>query len=353
LHAEDPKNMRFMVRQRHGSSARWVPAVVCFVTLLLSSARSSFAADPPATPPVPGIFESNMDRIFADGRADIRVVFGYDNYEGIKEPNDPARSKQFMRYLTSRSFALIAPTPELAASLGVPEDAANVRAYSGKTVDGRWLRVALIWSSLTTSTARNIGAGYIDQFKWSKVALNFMKKACAESEVMIYVGHSRGGGGPDTFPPEVLAGPNTRSQQVDYSYYRRNRPGLAALESTFAKAENVAPVIVWTGCQAHQHFCGWLTGYLSKKSQPTSLILSTRLTNHIPGAPEIVDTDESLMAAVSMMEALIFRESQPVLEKRLVNCEIPEKYDAFKPLWKITNVPGTKAKATDAVAAGQ
>src|SRR5262245_33497447 len=134
--------MRFDTRQSQAGRTLRAVAHACVAVLLFSSVRVSRAADP--SPPAPGIFEANMERIFADGRADIRVVFGYDNNEGIVEPNDPARSRQFTNYLLSRSFAPITPTAELAASLGVPVDAANMRAFSGTTEDGRRMRVALI-----------------------------------------------------------------------------------------------------------------------------------------------------------------------------------------------------------------
>jgi hypothetical protein len=328
------------------------------VTLVLAFAAALFLADlaraADAPPASHGLFESSMDRVFADGRADIRVVFGYDNYEGLKDPCDPARAKHFIQYLTSRSFAPIAPTPQLASDLGVPEDALsqNMRVFGGMTVDGRRMRVALIWSSLTTSTAKNLGCDYSKQLVWSNVALNFMRKANMDSEVMMYVGHSRGGGGPDTYPPITLTGPNAAIQQVDYGYYRRHEPGLVAIESSFAKSENTPDFIMWTGCLSHDHFIGWLSSAVGGKHHPTSLILSTRLTNHIPGAPDIKETDESVMAAVSLMEALIFRQSQPVFEKSLLDCEIPEKCDALKPLWKITTLPGKKTPEPTAELAG-
>jgi hypothetical protein len=220
------------------------------------------------------------------------------------------------------------------------------------TQDGRRMRVSLIWSSLTTSTAKNLGCDYAQQQVWSKVALNFMRKANMESEVMMYVGHSRGGGGPDTYPPVTYTGPNAPVQEVDYGYYRRNQPGLNSLESSFAKSETTPAFIVWTGCKSYNSFSGWLHSAVGGKHHPTCLLLSTRLTNHIPGAPNIHETDESLMAAVSLMESLIFRETQKEFEERLLACEIPEKCDVQKPLWKVSIVPGKKAAETSTVVAG-
>jgi hypothetical protein len=336
---------RMEYRQHRGPAN----VVRAFVAVVWLAASSFVAAEAPASA---GIFESNIDRIFADGRADIRVVFGYENYEELKDPCDPGRAKHFMKYLTSRSFLPIAPTPELAQALGVPGEDGNWRAFGGMTKDGRRMRVSLIWSSLTTSTAKNLGCDYTRQQAWSRVALNFMRKANMESEVMMYVGHSRGGGGPDTYPPVVLSGKNAPVQQVDFGYYRRNQPGLNSLYSSFAKSETTPAFIVWTGCKAHNHFSGWLSSLVGSKQHPTCLLLSTRLTNHIPGAPDIKETDESLMAAVSLMESMIFRETQSEFEKRLLDCEIPEKCDPQKPLWKVTLVPGKNPVETNSIVAG-
>lgn len=311
------------------------------------------AADaPPAAEPVQDAFQANVDRIFADGRADIRVTFGYDNYEGLKDPCDPERAQQFMKYLTNRSFAPIAPTPDLAQALGVPEDSANVRAFGGMTTDGRRMRVALIWSSLTTTTSKNIGSEYSKQLAWSGVALNFMRKSITDSEVMIYVGHSRGGGGPDTYPPVTLSGPNVGIQQVDFAYYRRNIPGLLALEPTFERAQNTPGIILWTGCNSQQKFGSWLAARVGGKPNPTSLILATRLTNHIPGAPTIGDADEAIMAAVTLMEAIILRHTRSEFERRLWECEIPDLRHPETPEWKVTLLPGRKPATAKSGLAG-
>jgi hypothetical protein len=58
------------------------------------------------------------------------------------------------------------------------------------------------------------------------------------------------------------------------------------------------------------------------------------------------------MAAVSLMESMIFRETQREFEKRLLDCEIPEKCDPQRPLWKVTLVPGKNPVETNSIVAG-
>jgi hypothetical protein len=329
-------------------------AIVALCLAVLSLASTTAIGAPPAAP---DLFQPTIDRLFlGDGCADVRVIFGYENYEGLKDPCDPARAQHFMKYLVARSFEPVEVTPDLARELGVPGEMQNLRVFQGAGDGGRKFRVSLIWSSLTSSTAKNIGSEYARQLVCSGHALKFMQKAASEAEVMIYVGHSRGGGGPDTYPPETLKGPNVAPQVVDFAYYRRTQPGLASLGSSFAKSPSTPSFIVWTGCLSHNHFFSWLNSAVGGKSHPTCLVLSTRLISHVPGAPQIGEYDEALMTAVNTMETLMHRLSQRDLEQRLQTCEIAELRDPFKPAWKVTMLPGKKltpAPASAPVAAGE
>lgn len=307
---------------------------LCLASLTLSVFSAPAAED---------LFQPTIDRLFlGDGCADVRVIFGYENYEGLKDPCDPGRSQHFMKYLAARSFEPVEVTPDLARELGVPVEWQNLRVFQRPGDNGRKFRVSLIWSSLTSSTSKNIGSEYARQLVCSGHALKFMQKAASEAEVMIYVGHSRGGGGPDTYPPETLKGPNVAPQVVDFAYYRRTQPGLASLGSSFAKSPDTPSFIVWTGCLSHNHFFSWLNSLVGGKNHPTCLVLSTRLISHVPGAPQIGEYDEALMTAVNMIETLMHRQTQRELEQRLQSCEIAELRDPLKPAWKVTMLPGKK-----------
>lgn len=312
------------------------------VTALWLMVGSFLHAAPP--PSANGDFAANLQRAFADdGCADIRVIFGYDNYEELKDPCDPARSKHFMQYLAAKGFVAVAPTPELAEELGVPTDAQNLRICEGLGVHGQRLRVAIIWSAASSSTAMNLGIGRAKQFACSTEALKFMQKAAAESEVMIYVGHSREGGGPDTFPPETLDGSNLKPQIVDFAYYRRERPGLAALAPSFQKSSSTPLFIAWASCSSQRHFGGWFSSLLGGKNHPTCLVMSNRLIRYKFWLSEIEDNDEGLMLAANMVEALMWGPTQRAFEERLLNCEMHEVRDASRKAWKLTTIPGRRS----------
>lgn len=295
-------------------------------------------------------FESNLQRVFADdGCADVRVIFGYDNSYELKNPSDPGRSQRFMKALVARGFRYVKPTPELAEELDVPLDAPNLRILEGMSSKGQIIRVSLMWSSATLSTAYNIGAGAPEQFRRSMEARKFMQRAAMSAEVMIYVGHSRGGGGPDTFPPHIKTGGGVKSQAVDFSYYRANTPGLDTLEPCFVKSPATPYFIVWTGCKSHPLFSPWFANILGKKDHPTCLLLSTRLIWFLP-QEETIGSDECLMAGLNMMEALLWQPRRSSFELRLKDCEIDEKRVPEKPAWKLTVVPGRPATTAPAIA---
>lgn len=309
--------------------------------LALLAAASVAAKD---LPPANENFADNIQRVFSDDRqADIRVIFGYDNYEDMKDPNDPGRARNLMDYLTNHSFTPVTPTQLIADELGVPLDARNLRIFEGPGQWGFTLRVSLIWSSATSSTAKNIGSEYPVQLRCSETALKFMQRAASDAEVMVYIGHSRAGGGPDTFPPETLQHAVGERQQVDFSHYRSTRPGLSALGPYFLKARNNPHFIVWTGCFSDNHFRSWFARMLAGKTTPTSLVLSTRYISHKPWKKQIEGCDEALMVLVSLIEALQQVQPQAVFEERLKACEMDLMRNPLKPAWKLTSLPGARA----------
>lgn len=290
-------------------------------------------------PPV-SAFETNLKRVFVDDRmADIRVTFGYEDAEDLKDPSDPTRALHLMQYLQAHHFERIKPTAELAEALGVRLEAPNLRILQGPGSVGQTLRVSLIWSAATSSTARNIGSGYVQQGICSTDALKFMQKAASDAEVMYYVGHSRAGGGPDTFPPRTRPNHGGKFQQVDFSYYGSEQPGLAALSPYFGKNKANPKFIALTGCRSERHFHQWLTRRLASSDFPTSIVLSSRLTRSMPWEDNIEGCDEALMVLVNLIECLQQHRTEAEFIERLKGCEIEAMREPKKNAWKLITIP--------------
>jgi hypothetical protein len=293
-------------------------------------------------------FERNLEAVYADdGEADVRVIFGYDNSADIRHVNDPYRAEHFIDYLKRAGFRPMTADEELRKELGVTEAAENLRVYEALDRHGRRVRLSLIWSARTKSFARNIGSEAGLQTKCSEEALSFMQRAASHSEVMIYVGHSREGGGPDTFPPEVRPSGGEALHRVDFAPYRSRRPGLAALAAHFSKPTPGPRIISWTSCKSDAHFQSWFRKQLSGKAQDTTLVMSTRFTTFHPWIAEIAENDEGLMATVCIIEALRYHPSEKAFEARLRQCEIEADRIPGKPAWRVSTVPG-KGRLQDA-----
>lgn len=63
----------------------------------------------------------------------------------------------------------------------------------------------------------------------SKEAEKNFLESLHTSSVIIYIGHSRDGGGPDFFPPKI-----TSTKNIDYKWYRKQRPGLVKIKKEIA-----------------------------------------------------------------------------------------------------------------------
>lgn len=295
-------------------------------------------------------FEKTIKSIFADdGIADIRVTFGYDDTKDAREANDPIRAERFMNSLKDLGFQEHAASEAAARALGVPVDAPNLRILTGQTKKGQMLRVALMWSALSRSGTKNIGIGYKDQLLRSDEAMDFTKKACAEAEVMIYVGHSRSGGGPDTFPPETRPAAGGTSS-TDFSYYKKNRPGMQALGPYLRKMEATPKLLSWTGCLSDEHFRSWFAECFAKKSHHTAVILSTRLTSYTPWENAVQGYDEGNMVALAIIHALHEGSNREEMEAKLRACEMDQLRDFDKPAWRLTMLPGAKPQQPAQVA---
>lgn len=285
-------------------------------------------------------FEQNMQRIFAnDNVADIRVVFGYDNSSNLRDVYDPGRAEKFMKHLLDRGYVHAAVSEEIAEKLGVPETAQNLRIIQGQTPDGRLIRISVMWSSATDSSAKNMGSEYTRQLRCSEEALSFLQKAATDAEVMIYIGHSREGGGPDTFPPESTGVGSDGYSRVNFSYYRKTRQGLNSLAPYLSKATATPNIILWTSCKSDKHFLGWFKERLAKKRNPTSLILSTRFTQYMPWLGEIKNVDEGLMATISLLTVIQQNLPESEMHRLLEISEIESAMELGNPAWKLRAVP--------------
>jgi len=89
------------------------------------------------------------------------------------------------------------------------------------------------------------------------------------AEVAIYMGHARSGGGPDFYPPRLLA-----NGHVDYGYYKAQREGISTLLGVLqqAAAAGQSPkVVALLACKSSGLFASSVSKY-----SPGSMIISAK-----------------------------------------------------------------------------
>jgi hypothetical protein len=104
------------------------------------------------------------------------------------------------------------------------------------------------------------------------VRSNWTRAIRQGSEMVMYKGHARSGGGPDFEPPRVL-----ENGKVDYAWYRRVRPGhtLEAEALRGGAAAGKPPVFYGShSCGSHRHFMR--NGQFPGVSPSTAYVLSSR-----------------------------------------------------------------------------
>lgn len=134
----------------------------------------------------------------------------------------------------------------------------------------------LMNSSYKVSHSENQTKYKTQQTMQSEIAQQFYSWALENADVVFYEGHSRDGGGPDFFPPNI-----NQKGKVDYSWYKTNQPGLKLMTASLQRAQSAPLLLGLFSCASDLHFTEKLSDVLRQSSREgshqTSLILSSRL----------------------------------------------------------------------------
>jgi hypothetical protein len=141
-------------------------------------------------------------------------------------------------------------------------------------------------SSYDLSNSANLSTYRNEQRLQSENAQEFYGWALQNTDVVLYEGHSRDGGGPDFSPPRRAS-----NGKVNYHWYHKNQPGLKFLTNQL-RATNSSPYFLGLySCASQLHF----KGRLSKELRDSSLILSTKVIEAIYTKEALLTTLESVL----------------------------------------------------------
>lgn len=96
----------------------------------------------------------------------------------------------------------------------------------------------------------NIGRDSKDQLRRSERAEQAFMNAFRSSEAVVYVGHSRKGGGPDFRPPRL------KNNEVDYASYAKDRPGAKRTLNAVKDRNRRTRSLALLSCDSTEWFLG-------------------------------------------------------------------------------------------------
>jgi len=152
----------------------------------------------------------------------------------------------------------------------------------------------LMNSSYKVSHLENQTKYKTQQILQSQAAQQFYSWALENADAVFYEGHSRDGGGPDFFPPNM-----NQKGRIDYSWYKTNQPGLKLMTTSLQRAKSAPLLLGLFSCASDAHFTETLSQILEQNpyetSHKTSLILSSRLIDASSARGSLFRSLESLL----------------------------------------------------------
>lgn len=186
--------------------------------------------------------------LFKDGTLNITIGFGYSDAVPKKTVFDWYMVNGFRRVLTEPCRQGLN-----ACEFKVSKNDPNKLFKMIEDPDGirRRVEISVLRGSLTGIHQNNISPANIKaQTALCKATeARFYQEIKNGAEIVYYSGHSRDGGGPDFCPPLTRA-----DGHVDYTWYRRNKPGLKLLTNALKQAVKPTQILALHSCGSTAHF---------------------------------------------------------------------------------------------------
>ncbi len=134
---------------------------------------------------------------------------------------------------------------------GFKEIASGVFEKKIKNPQGKKVRavIEMRHASQTPSHAQNVGVLSAAQQAKSDATTSWFFGQVGRTDLLVYNGHSRKGGGPDFNPPKLL-----KNLHVNYAWYEKNVPGITRLTSALASASQKPAAVLMMSCNSNKLF---------------------------------------------------------------------------------------------------
>jgi len=222
-------------------------------------------------------------KLMKTGNLDINIFFGYEDSEFTNFPVDVTERLSLIEFLT-RPCDPNKANVKLCGFIRGEDDAEFLHRYVTMP-DGSQKRVNLhiYGASMGTDDTSNRDSIYQKIQSGRLTALYSLM--VQHQNIVFYAGHSRDGGGPD-FTPAV----KTANGEVDYAWYRKNRPGVKRLVEDLKKRTDQDLLLGFFSCDSKKNFKKDI-----KKVSSAKAAFSTR----------IVEGNETTYGLMTMMNNLM------------------------------------------------
>ncbi len=188
----------------------------------------------------------NRNRAPTPKNVDIRIAFGYKDTRPTQFVGDRYERLYLIQYLTRNCSQL----KNLICGFVRDEHDGDslLRVFNVTKTNVVQVRIKITPSSVGPDDEQNRLNPY--QEIQSAISENNLLSGLNSAQAIFYIGHSRDGGGPDFKPPQL-----TPSKEVDFNWYRTNKPGLQKLLEEIRSSKNTQPqTFGMLSCLSSKHF---------------------------------------------------------------------------------------------------
>lgn len=224
------------------------------------------------------------ENLYKDGYLNVTVGFGYWD----SSPDDYV----FDQYIAnSLRMALVTPCTAGVNVCGFTRTGDTFRRnVPGPDGKNNIFTINLFHGTLTTSNNANTTLKRDEQYrKCQETTEKYFAEVSKGTEVVMYIGHARDGGGPDFCPPV-----RTADQHVNYPWYQANQPGFKKLLSSLDAAKAVGKENQLVGlysCYSRRHF---LNGMRARNPNAGYVLTEVEITS-VHAIRSLVTTLDSLI----------------------------------------------------------
>ena len=225
---------------------------------------------------------STYDRFYKEDEVSILISFGYKDTRPFRYVGDRYEKEILLGRLLSECEGNY-------HACGFQRSSQDMNLFFKTILGPRGKSIKINLRVLASSVSPDDDFNRTDSYqKWNSA---YVERSFLDSfhshEAVLYYGHSRDGGGPDFKRPRLK-----KNKHINYTYYKKKKPGLKKLVSALKKASSPPELLGMYSCVATQHF----SRPIRKVYAQGGLLTSSQLLYVTDALESLYQTLESLLS---------------------------------------------------------